>query len=115
VNVLAVIDGTNWNVNLAGIDYDPASFTVTAADAAGNSAVKALTVQPPSGDLDGDGAVTVKDALQAIQMVAKKLSPTPLQLANGDIRAYLNNSPPATIDLFDALLILRRAVGLQSW
>jgi len=115
VNVLAVIDGTSWSVNLAGINYDPASFTVTATDAAGNSAAKALTVQPPSGDLDGDGVVTVKDALQAIQMVAKKLSPTPLQLANGDIRAYLNNSPPATIDLFDALLILRRAVGLQSW
>jgi hypothetical protein len=115
VNVQAVITGTSWSVNLAGINYDPASFTITATDAAGNSAVKALTVQPPSGDLDGDGVVTVKDALQAIQMVAKKLTPTPLQLANGDIRAYLNNSTPATIDLFDALLILRRAVGLQSW
>lgn len=115
VNAQASINGMNWSVDLTGVSNDPATFAVTAIDAAGNSAVKPLVVQPPSGDLDGDGVVTVKDALVAIQIVAKKQTATPLQLANGDIRAYLNGSAPATIDLFDALLILRRAVGLQSW
>ncbi len=120
VKALLSINGTNWSADLTGIGYDPATFVVTAADAAGNTtslalAIPSQSVQPPSGDLDGDGAVTVKDALVAIQIVAKKRTPTPQQLVNGDIRAYLNGSAPATIDLFDALLILRRAVGLQSW
>lgn len=60
------------------------------------------SVPPVKGDLDGDGAVTVSDALRALRMAAK--------LAEADDAADVDGDGEVTVA--DALLILRAAVGL---
>ncbi len=111
------VNAPAWSADLTGINYDPANLTVMATDAAGNSTVKTLFFQFPDGDLDGDSRVTVADALRAIRIVVNGLNPTAQELAHGDIGPLLNGkpNPNGRIDLVDAILILRKAVGMTSW
>jgi hypothetical protein len=110
------VNGQAWSAELPAT-YDPAVVTVVATDAAGNSSVKSLIFQFADGDIDGDGKVTITDALRAIRMVTKDITPTAQELAHGDIGPLLNGkpNPNGKIDLVDAILILRKAVGLVSW
>lgn len=113
----ATVSGTAWSADLSGVNYDPTLLKVVATDAAGNTTVKGLTYQYPDGDLDGDGTVTMADALVAIRIVVNNTTPTAQQLAHGDIGPLLSGkpNPNGKIDLVDALLILRKALGLKSW
>lgn len=63
-----------------------------------------ITVIP--GDMDGDGSVTVTDALAALRIAAKLASPTEKDLAIGD----MDNDKSITVT--DALSILRIAAKL---
>lgn len=110
-------ESTAWSADLAGISYDPATLRITAVDAAGNLSSRGLVVHEPDGDLTGDGSVTMADALLAIRIVTGGSVPTAEQLAHGDIGPLLAGrpNPNGKIELVDALLILRRAVGLKSW
>ena len=112
-----VTDGTNWSADLTGISYDSATLRITATDAAGNLSTRGLVVHEPDGDLNGDGLVTMADALMAIRIVTGGVIPTADNLLHGDIGPLLAGrpNPNGKIDLADALLILRRAVGLSSW
>jgi len=67
--------------------------------------------------VDADGAVTMADALTAIRLAVNNGTPTASQLSHGDIGPLLSGkpNPNGAIDLVDALLILRKAVGLKSW
>ena len=62
------------------------------------------SVPPVRGDLDGDGEVTVSDALRALRMAAK--------LAEADEAADVDGDGSVTVA--DALAILRVAVGLEE-
>ena len=68
----------------------------------------AYEVAPPQlgGDLDGDGEITVGDALKALRVAAKLLQPTPALLALGD------TDGDGEITVGDALKILRVAAKL---
>ncbi len=61
-----------------------------------------------------DGVVDVADAMLAIRIASGQVSPTSLDLAQGDI-APLGTPPNGSIDIADALLILRKASGLTSF
>jgi len=61
-----------------------------------------------SGDMNGDGQVTVADALLALQIATGLVPTTASALANGDVNG------DGIINATDALLILRRAVGLTN-
>ncbi len=113
----ATIANGTWSADLGTATYDPTALQIIATDAAGNSSALGLTYQYPDGDINGDGTVTMADALMAIRIVANNTVPTASQLAHGDIGPLLNGkpNPNGTIDLVDALLILRKAVGLKSW
>lgn len=119
VNSIGKVTATSdtWSADLTGISYNPELLSVVAVDAAGNSSIKTLTYIYPDGDLDGDGKVTVADALRAIRIFVGKVTPTPQELAHGDIGPLLNGkpNPNGKIDIVDAMLILRKAVNLQSW
>ncbi|RII24931.1 MAG: hypothetical protein CXR31_15775, partial [Geobacter sp.] len=112
-----VTDGTIWSADLTGTSYDPATLRIIATDAAGNRSTQGLVVHEPDGDLNGDGLVTMADALMAIRIVSGGIVPTADNLLHGDIGPLLAGrpNPNGRIDLVDALLILRRAVGLSSW
>ena len=59
------------------------------------------------GDLTGDGAVNLKDAVLALKIAVGSLAPTPGQIAAGDLAGA-----DGRITIADASVILRLAVGL---
>jgi len=110
--------GQKWSADLSGRLYDPATLAVQATDAAGNnSATLAINPPVPDGDMNLDGQVTIADALTVIRLVVFNQKPTNQQLAHGDIGPLLNGkiNPKGRLDVVDAILILRKAIGLQSW
>jgi len=61
--------------------------------------------------------VTVVDALRALQIGVGLIKPTAHDLAHGDVAPLVNGKPKpdGMIDIGDALVILRKSVGLISW
>jgi len=113
----AAISNGIWSADLGTDTYNPANLQIYAFDAAGNATAYGLKYQFPDGDVDADGAVTMADALTAIRLAVNNGTPTASQLSHGDIGPLLSGkpNPNGAIDLVDALLILRKAVGLKSW
>lgn len=111
------LNGSSWQATLVPGQYDAATLAVRATDAAGNSAVRSLVVQVPDGDVDGDGRVSIQDALLALRIFTKQQAPTAANLAHGDIGPLMLGKarPNGAIDLVDVMLILRKSLGLQSW
>lgn len=113
----AVITDGSWIANLTGVNYNPESLLVVATDAAGNSTSKALVYNFPDGTLNGTGKPTVQDALRTIRMVVNQSIPSALELAHYDIGPLVGGkpNPNGKIEIVDAILILRKALGLKSW
>ncbi|GFO59626.1 hypothetical protein GMST_19510 [Geomonas silvestris] len=92
----------------------PGSYTISNVTANGHT-VQVVFI--PDGDLNGDGQVTIADALMALQIAVGLNQPTPAQLRHGDL-APLDVSgipaPDAQIQVADALVILKKSVGLTS-
>lgn len=111
----AVIANGMWSADLAGVVYD--SLLVVATDAAGNSTSKSLVYNFPDGTLNGTAKPSVQDALRAIRIVVNQLDPTAQELAHYDIGPLVNGkpNPNGKIEIVDAILILRKALGLKSW
>jgi hypothetical protein len=115
IGVVAIVDGT-WFADLAGVAYSPDKLLAVATDAAGNSTSKTLAYNYPDGALNG-GKPTIQDALRAIRIVVNNAAPTAQELAHYDIAPLVNGkpNPNGRIEIVDAILILRKALGLQSW
>lgn len=78
----------------------------------------AATPLPLRGDLSGDGKMDVIDALRALQIAVGLIVPAGNDMIVGDVAPLGNDAKPApdgVIDLRDALLILRRVIGVVSW
>jgi hypothetical protein len=71
----------------------------------------------PDGDLTGDGAATISDALRALQISVQLIQANSQDLAQGDVAPQLGGlpSPDNQITVADALFILRKVVGLVNW
>jgi subtilisin family serine protease len=83
-------------------------------------AAESLNLMPPhtpSGDVDGDGSVTISDALLVLRAAAGLSPLSAILLYNGDVGPVVNGvpAPDGKIDVGDALLILRKAVGLSAY
>lgn len=107
------LNGT-WSTKISGLVSGINTVTATATDAAGNitTASTAINALLPDGSLFG-GAVTVLDALKALQFAVGLISPTPDDLFHGDIAPL--GAPDGRIDVSDCLLILKKAVGLINF
>ena len=70
-----------------------------------------------NGDLDGVDGVTVTDALNVLRISAGIASPTASDMLHGDVAPLVNGQPDpdGTIDIGDAVVILRKAIGLLTW
>jgi hypothetical protein len=95
---------------------------VTATNQAGNTATVQrniiMTITPyPTGDINGDGIVDIKDALLALQIAVGLVNVTLDELLRGDVAPLVNGvpDPDGVIDIADALVILEKAVGLINW
>jgi hypothetical protein len=83
------------------------------------SSTSAIIVQTVMlyGDLNGDGAVDIADALKTLRISAGLDVPSASDYSNGDVAPLANSQryPDGKIDIDDVVAILRKAVGLPSW
>jgi hypothetical protein len=93
----------------------------TASDLAGNLAAGAgpsatFSVDNASGDFDS-GGVGITDALKALRISAGLDTPTPSDLAHGDVAPLVGGSrqPDGKIDIGDVVVILRKAANIMTW
>jgi hypothetical protein len=112
------VTGGNWSCQISGMTEGVNTVTVSAGDLAGNVATvtAAVTVNLPTGGFTPGAAVTVMDALKALRM-AVGLIPAPAagsaELLHVDVAPL--GAPDGVINTADALLILKKAVGLVSF
>ena len=94
------------------------TIAVEATDSAGNVSVALnnIVIALSNGDLSNNGSVGIEDALQALR-IAVELSPQPspntVLFFHGDVAPL--GSPNGTVDIADALLILRKVVKLVDF
>lgn len=117
ISAPVVVDGARWTADLSSGLFEYATLTATATDASGNSSVKSISVPLPDGDIDGDGKVTVRDALEIIKLVVSNAQPSANDLQHGDVGPLLNGNrnPNGKLDMVDGILLLRKALGLPAW
>jgi hypothetical protein len=93
-------------------------------DQAGNANYGAATrvtdntlAAPLYGDLNGDGIITIADALKALRIAAGLDIPTAADITHGDVAPLVNGirQPDGKIDLADVVAILRKVALLPSW
>jgi hypothetical protein len=115
------LDGS-FSISL-GLSNGANTITTVAVDNFGNQAgdVRTIifdsTVSYPSGDLNGDGGIDIRDALIALRISVGSLTATADNLRNGDVAPLVNGSPApdGEITVADALVLLRKALGLIDW
>jgi len=97
------------------------AITVSATSPAGVTAtvqrniIKSAAL--PSGDVNGDGAVDVGDALRVLRIAVGLDAATAEDYAAGDVAPLVNGvpAPDGVIDIRDAVVTLRKAVKLVTW
>lgn len=117
VTAPVIMNGERWSADLTAAVFEFASLRVTAIDAAGNASVKSIAVPVPDGDVDGDGVITIRDALKIIKMVVSNEQPSANDLLHGDVGPLLNGkrNPDGKLDMVDGILLLRKALGQAAW
>jgi hypothetical protein len=77
----------------------------------------AAIASTPTGDINGDGSVTIADALLALQISVGSVAQTSAHLKNGDVAPFVDSkpAPDGAITVADALMILRKVVALVNW
>jgi len=96
------------------------TIRVESTDVSGNTGFSEaiITFVQPIGELDGVPGVTIADALNALRIAVNLLpQPTGQLLFSGDVAPLVNGvpDPNGIVDLSDALIILRKIVGLESF
>lgn len=110
-----------WNANLSGYAYETISFTT--ADPAGNQTVRTFVNGLPTGDVDGDGAVRLSDAMATLRHVAgtQYLPGTAIDKNSsrfqGDVGSLIDGkvAQDGDVTVVDAVLILKKAYGLMTF
>lgn len=129
VHVTIVTGAKSYTPVLAGGRFeqvvslpDPGIYpiTVKAADDSGNeSSVRrhVIRVVSPDGDINGDGKVNVRDVIIALRACIGLVPTTATLLSHGDVAPLINGAPSPDLRMTaaDALVLLRRAIGLISW
>lgn len=102
------------NVIVDGTAQGPLpSFTFS--NVTGAHSIKVIFI--PDGDVNNDGTVDVTDALRAMQIAVGLITPSATDLLHGDVAPVDGAGvplPDQKISVDDALMILRKIVGLTS-
>lgn len=70
----------------------------------------------PDGIMVGD-VISIADAFRALKIAVGLIAPSVSDLAHGDVAPLVNGKPQpdGSIDIGDAVVILRKAIGILSW
>jgi hypothetical protein len=113
------ISGNSWSCSITGLAVGDNVITVHAVDAAGNVTTRQGTVRvaTPDGSFSGFVAVDLADAVKALKVAVGIINPTAAELLRLDEAPLVNGipAPDGRIDITDALVILKRTVGLLSF
>ena len=119
----ATITGTAWTISISSLRQGNNIMAIAAVDPAGETLTlqRGILFSPAiPGDLNGDNAINVFDALLALQYAVGLYKPA--QDASfkilADVAPLDTTGKPkgdGVVNVFDALAILRRAVGLDVW
>lgn len=108
-----------WSAPITGLVGGANSITVIATDPAGNAAAKtaSITYSIADGNFKGTGVTDISDALRAMRLAIGLIPVTPMDLLHGDVAPLVNGvpAPDNTINIADALMILRKVAGLVSF
>lgn len=71
----------------------------------------------PDGDMNGDGQITLTDALHLLHVAAERRVATDIDWIHGDVYPFTDGKPSRDgfIDLRDVLVILKRVCGKVTW
>jgi cytochrome c peroxidase len=111
---------TTWSTTLTGlaVGANTVTVTTTALDGVVTTKTASLTLAFPSGILtSGATAISVADALRALRIAIGLIPQTPADLANGDVAPLVGGlpAPDGQIDVADAMVILRKVIGLEHF
>ncbi|MBJ6725068.1 MBG domain-containing protein [Geomesophilobacter sediminis] len=104
-----LLEPGSQNLTVTFIPADATNYTTAGATVP----LKVL----PIGDMAGGSGVTVSDALMALRTVAGLYTPTAQELRRADVSPLVDGKPASDgkVDIGDVVVILRKAVGLESW
>jgi hypothetical protein len=109
----------SWSCTISGLAPGINNITVTAQDTVFNrSTVTGVIAHVPSdGNFKGTGAADVSDALKALRIAVGLAQPSAADLLHGDVAPLVNGvpDPNGRIEVADALVILKKVVGLISF
>jgi hypothetical protein len=113
-------DGVStWSCDISGLVKGVNTITVTAVDFVFNRTTKtaAITIVLPDGDMNESGVADIADALKALRISVGLVQPSPIDILHGDVAPLVHGvpAPDSAITIADALLILRKVVGLISF
>jgi hypothetical protein len=110
---------STWSCDISGLASGDTTVTVIAFDFIFNATTVTgvITRVLPDGSFKGTGVVDVSDALKSLRFAVNLIQPTATDMLHGDVAPLVNGVPTQNnqIDIADALLILRKVVGLVSF
>ena len=95
------------------------AVTVSSTDLAGNVATvqRNITRRLPNGAINGSAEPSLADALKVLNVSVGLTTLSAAEKVNADVAPLVNGKPvpDGTVDVGDALIILKRVIGLLTW
>lgn len=108
-----------WSCEISNLVPGVNNFTVIAQDFVFNRTTVTGIIKRilPDGNIVEDGVTDLADALKALRIAVNLEQPTVTDMLHGDVAPLVNGLPTRNnaIDIADALLILRKTVGLVTF
>jgi hypothetical protein len=112
-------DTETWSCMISGLKKGTNNLTVTATDVAQNVGTAATSVRVilPDGCFKGTETPDIADAVKALRIGVGLVDPSVEDRLHGDVAPLVNGvpAPDGKIDMTDALLILKKVVGLLDF
>lgn len=107
-----------WSCDISGLVPGLNTITVRVLDFVFNLTTRSgeILVMPADGNFKGSGVTDLSDALKALRIAVGLDLPTVTDLLHGDVSPFIDGGvPDGTITVADALMIIKKVVGLINF